>query len=462
MAGLIARTRVKAPTLAASAVSVSRIDVTATPPAGFVAATYTLQRSTDQSNWTTVGTQPGAVFQVTGLSELTTYYFRATMTDILGNASGYSGSASAVTLASTTSMRWNPGLYLGTGDILRSDDLAARVAANKAQIDLIAGNSAFKGFKFMPTWSALETAKNVYSWAEMDDLVAYCKAQTPKLRYIIIPQAVKFHGSTGTPNTAGFLPGYLATESGGEGGYALDPTGTQTRATMYTAPVMDRLIALHQAIGARYSSDPYFEGASTDESTFDFSSAPGYSNAANLAQQQRLHIGARAAYPGLNFWVQINFFINPAYCKQLLDSAYNNGCGFSGPDIMGKSGSYDVGLNDVDWYDGQKLYIGCTHNTGLNIWDSFTGNTDYRGKVACGHEIQEPDYTTAGWGLQDIWDMSDGILHNQHVIWSYCPSFPSRWLGDLKAFLEAHPTPTYTSFPSRYTALGYAPLTGGT
>ncbi len=101
MPRLIARTRVKPPTVAVVALSSSALQATVTPPTAFSIASYVIEFSTDQATWETLSSASSATASKTGLNPNTTGYFRARAVDGIGTQSPYSATASGTTTAVT-------------------------------------------------------------------------------------------------------------------------------------------------------------------------------------------------------------------------------------------------------------------------------------------------------------------------------------------------------------------------
>jgi len=86
---------------------------------------------------------------------------------------------------------------------------------------------------------------------------------------------------------------------------------------LYYQPVMDRLIALVQALGQHYDAEPYFEAvdfqedATIAQAASAYGANPLYSDDAWLAQLERLLPAATAAFPHTSIVMDNSWFDRP-------------------------------------------------------------------------------------------------------------------------------------------------------
>src|SRR5690606_8747646 len=106
-------------------------------------------------------------------------------------------------------------------------------------------------------WADLEPSRGKYDFSRIE---TYLKAvRKHKKRLVIRVMDRRFN----TTSKADIVPAYVRDLPGG----GLVRTSTGYAAALWKPEVMDRLIALYQAIGQRYDADPHFEGLFTEEST---------------------------------------------------------------------------------------------------------------------------------------------------------------------------------------------------
>ena len=93
----------------------------------------------------------------------------------------------------------------------------------------------------------------------------------------------------GGTSASGKIPDYLLSDPAYNGGIYVKPNNKGVIARIWEKPVMDRLIALHKALAARFDKEPYVEGIVLAETS------PGFSESATWLQQADL--GSRAQAP---------------------------------------------------------------------------------------------------------------------------------------------------------------------
>ena len=277
----------------------------------------------------------------------------------------------SVTVASTSGgIKWHPGFYnlLQLGDM---DTQASKQAIFDA--DLL-NNSSLLGSCLRYYWYDLEgPTPGSYDFSVIEADLAALQAMGKRIWVQLMDR--KF----GASSTSGVLPAYMMVQGSVYGGGAngagvyLTPAST-AMARLWDANVMDRKIALIQALGARFNSEPYFEGftcAETAVSGANESTANdnGTFTFAALDTQLRREIAASvAAFPNTNCFVFVNFFNGYTRVGNLISYIHSVGAGVGGPDI--KPGSPT---------DGQ------------DVWTGDVGGIDYRGMVSVGQSVQSPE-----------------------------------------------------------------------
>jgi hypothetical protein len=126
------------------------------------------------------------------------------------------------------------------------------------------------------------------------------------------------------------VPAYMLTDPVYRGGQV--PTANGCAAKRWVPAVMDRIIALHQALGARFDQEPYIEGVTTEESAIGAAAKDDGSSArAYIDQLKRLASAMPNAYPHTLSAIWINWSTKP-YTQELVTHLATLGVGTGGPD----------------------------------------------------------------------------------------------------------------------------------
>jgi hypothetical protein len=293
------------------------------------------------------------------------------------------------------------------------------------RIDQLGKEPAIAGVMIRINWANLETSKGVYNFAEIDSYLKRLKAQPTKKRLMLVVMERRFGGTS----AAGIVPKYLTTESRYNGGLAKTKVGYVAR--LWEKPVMDRLIELHQAIGARYDDDMYFEGVSSEESTLSLSPVPaGYSSAALGAQWTRFASYTRAAMPQSNVLVMTNWIGSTSVMGALTQSLVAPRAGVNSSNIIPK---------DL--------------NLGQEVWTGVYG-ADYRGRLAIGNAVETAELggSAGNYTPKQLNDFAYGTLKTNYVFWIYntwMGTSAQRWSTGILPFLRTKP-PVRTNCPTSY------------
>lgn len=340
------------------------------------------------------------------------------------------------------SIRWNPGKYLGCGQVGRVG--SDQVSAMLAEAATIEGVSQIKGYSARFAWALLEPTKGNYDFDAIWDVRDYLASIGKKL--ILEIWDVKFSN-----NPTNYIPSYLSSETDAAGGWTV--TSSATKANWYKSSIMDRWIALHEAIAAEFADDSVLEGLHTSETSFDYSGASGYSFSAERTQLQRFWAALKDAFPNCNVWANINYINGgEANTETMVADVYAAGIGIGGPDTFGATATDNYGIaSGLTW--GQLAYIGKTWNG--SAW--VDGGTDYRGLMPAAFQVQEPEmlgyqFTNIGapFTIADIYETSNDVLENNHTCWAYTSSDPTYATDTLLPALSSSSYTTVSGCPAVY------------
>lgn len=331
---------------------------------------------------------------------------------------------------SGTAIKWHPGHYM------RLPENASQ-SNHFSQIDELASEAAFRGVSLRLFWYELETSKGVYDFSTIDAYLDKLKkvnasvrrtAGLPEFRLIVHVHERKFNAST----PSGIVPNYLLTESAYNGGVAQTKNGYIAR--HWEQPVMDRFIALWQALGKRYDADPYLVAITTGETTMGFGSTgppDSYSPAAMHAQWRRLISAARVAAPHTSIVLNTNMLGTDEQMKETLNHLVSQRAAAGGPDIL----------------PGETLQA-------QRIWTGAVGGVDYRGNLAILHSM---DAAGLGGGQgdylpQEVFDFAYKTLKVNYLIWArntWVGTAAQQWTTGILPVIRANPA-LHSACPKSY------------
>jgi hypothetical protein len=316
--------------------------------------------------------------------------------------------------AAGQSIKWHPGHYVMFG----AGDSRAQVLNNIAEIG---DEPSIKGVQVRIRWYDLETAKGVYDFSDIDAYLAKLRAQPTRKQLVVRVIDRAFN----TDSPTGIVPGYLRTTTY-NGGLIRSKTGYVAR--LWEPAVMDRLIALHQAIGRRYDDDVRFEGLATEETTLALNTPlpSGYSHAKLATQYERLARAVRTAAPRSNFFLYTNFIGSPSIMDDLLQDL-----------VVPRVGAGGSNMVPGNMTQGQQ------------VWTGEYG-ADYRWLLGLSSSVETGelrDFTP-----RQINDWAYYTLRVQHIFWvrnTWAGDSSKRWDTGILPFLRTNP-PIRTRCPDSY------------
>lgn len=317
---------------------------------------------------------------------------------------------------SGTAKKWRTGHYLWIGNQKGS---AQNIASNIATMQDTCNNPNIKGYLFGLYWGDMESTQGNYNagFAIVDQYKAAAAACGNKK--IMIRFYERIFGSLAPSNLHNgyYFPTYISEtggDNGGSGIYSLGGTNTlHTIARVWEQRVMDRIIALYQAYGARYDTDRNFEMITMEETGINsLATNGGYTDAAYLVQLQRWMPAAVAAWPHTTVRFQINYFISAyAQVQTLVQTANTLQMAIGGPDTtpVGTLCGWDWG--DL-WYMGYNPPPNCQT---LQLRNNALPQFKY--KIPMVAEVQ--NYSQDGqWTPNQIW-LGGKERGAQYFIWQY-------------------------------------------
>lgn len=217
------------------------------------------------------------------------------------------GSACVASPGPGGKVKWNPGHYAAGNGWLTGRSSAS--GWYPAMDSALANYPLFKGWRLWISWGAMETAKGVYDFSQVDAILNRLKTQygTPRRLVLTLYPSTpsKWNGSS----NGGIIPAYIMQDkaygpspiAGSYGWWGPTSGGASTggyEPALWRPAVMDRFIALMQALGAHYDNDPYFEAIMFQEGIYHtLSVGSDYTHPTMLDQIKRMLSASVAALP---------------------------------------------------------------------------------------------------------------------------------------------------------------------
>ncbi|MGH8210925.1 MAG: hypothetical protein ACREU6_15310 [Steroidobacteraceae bacterium] len=298
---------------------------------------------------------------------------------------------------STGTIKWHPGHYLSATDRAFYGTAASGRMLQSSLAKSIDNESAIQGIQQMYTWAALEPQKGQYDFSQITSDLKYLHSLPTPKRLIINLVGQEYGGLIANgANAVSYFPQYLVDE-----GRVVD-FDYGFVATVWDPATMDRMVALIQALGAAFDSDPLVEAFVYEGETslgFSKGTPSGYSIGGFIAQYQRWITAARAAFPTTNVAAMTNWLPpggTETLLGQIIATAAQVKAGFGQPDIEPTV--------QGDW--GQDYTIGAN------------GMPSYKGKVPLVYQVQYPGAVHFGTASQ-IFSYGVDTLGATHIIWQY-------------------------------------------
>jgi hypothetical protein len=366
------------------------------------------------------------------------------------------------------SIKWNPGHYMASDAAMSAGKTLSYV---QSEMDDLNNQDGVLGYRAWFTWGALEPTQGNYDFSVVDALLARLKTSYNNPKRLVIGLWLYGQHALGS-NSGGTIPLYIQQNpiygaspvAGSYGWWGQNANGQSTgmyAAALYNPAVMDRLIALVQALGQHLDGEPYFEAIVIQEDASIAEAAsgyppvdPNYSDGAWLAQLQRLLAGATAAFPHTSVVMQNTWFDRPASGVALEQWMASNRIAPGSPDSWGQSSISKYGTSHLS--DGIQTLIGV---------DPYGGSVDLRPKMRAMMEVQSPDmlgtyFNSVGgpWLPADFIAAFNQTYKASHVFWTHLVGteqfssgpVPSalKW-SNLVQVLNSNPL-TNTGYPGNY------------
>lgn len=322
-----------------------------------------------------------------------------------------SGNCTSIDPGNGDHVKWNPGPYLR---FPQGDDYQTIL---NLRIPEVCSMAHVQGIQIYEDWASIEKSKDVYDFSQQRaiyDAIAACGK-----RMVLQVHAVRF-----LPSCGSVAPSYLWTAAY-EGGVTITPNEDRCVAMLWKPAVMDRFIALMNAIAAEFEREPYFEGVAISETAVgtqgtvvqqqpgvDTQWTVGYSCSAFLTQLKRVIDSSVKSFPRTNKILYYNFIPACAQSEEVELMAYmaDKGIMMGGPDLFPQNiPAVQPNPGTIrERTTGQRIYIG------------EIGGTDYRRIMSCGNAVQPPEmggragnHTPAA-----LFNEGNNELRCSHIFWT--------------------------------------------
>ncbi len=375
-------------------------------------------------------------------------------------------------------IKWNPGHYMASDGILYANSTLSSV---QSEMDDINGYDNIVGYRVFITWGALEPSEGNYNFSVLDAILNRLETQYNKPKHLVVVVLPGPFGSSMPSSGSGsVIPMYLQTSSaygaspvsGSYGWWGQNSGGASTGpfvAALYRPAVMDRMIALVQAMGAHYDGDPYFEGLMFQEDAWMvglWSGAPDYSDSQFITQLERLLSAATTAFPHTSVIMENTWLTYAAGTQSFEQWMIANRIAPGTADTLGQTAfnmGYATSAKGMAW--GLQAYMGITAPG-----SSYNGG-DLRPQSRAMVDIEGYDLSGDyfwNWGAPEGYQPADIItaLNNtyqaSHAFWTHffgsegalgggTVASVSPWAqwSQLAPIINANPL-THTGYPANY------------
>ena len=355
-------------------------------------------------------------------------------------------------------IKWNPGHYMASYGVVyggRSADFM------QGEADDLNNQDAIVGYRMLITWGALEPSEGNYDFSAIDSILKRLKTAYNKPKHLVI--MLWQYGPHAFPGNAAVFPLYIQQNpkygaspvSGSYGWWGQSANGVSTgmyAPALYYQPVMDRFIALVQALGQHLDNDPYVEAVFFQENSTIVQAAnyapkdPHYSDGALLTQTERLLSAATTAFPHTSVIMGNSWFYGPNATVELQQWMLTNRIATGSADSFGQSAIDAKGTKILSW--SLQSYIG----------NPEYGGVDMRSKMAAMMDVESGDINDSfqnqggPWAAPDIIQAMNKTYQATHVFWtrlSGSGTRPEALWPTVAAACAAHPL-TRTGYPGNY------------
>jgi hypothetical protein len=250
------------------------------------------------------------------------------------NTSAFSATTTVTPLSSsppaTGAKRFHPGHYLKTTGNPHDNDQEAYITETISKVNARVNDAEILGSWVALSWGNMEPSQGVFDFTDLNRLYNVHASQG---KYMALQIPYKSFASDVSKMTPPDLSSkiYLTTREG----------TTTSIVAVWEPAVMDRFIALTEAVAAEMDDKEYFEIVTWAETSpsLQGETPPNYSKAGYATQLKRLYDAAVPVFEKTNVWPGMNF-LSGQICGTdgLMEHAYQNNMGRWVSDLRPDSG----------------------------------------------------------------------------------------------------------------------------
>jgi len=374
-------------------------------------------------------------------------------------------------------VKWNPGHWMLTYTQLEHGRTLSDV---QGELTALSQSPGIVGYKSFVTWAYLEPAQGQYYFTDIDAMIGaggQFAQMTPERHLILQLNPNVFNSgqqSVPTPGDDRFLPSYILDDPGTYGPAVLGHSGlanpndyggfwvqgTGGYAANFVNPnVQARLIALIEAIGTHYDSNPLFEGIilCANDDMYPVSGS-GISEGQYLGALQAILSASTAALPTSNVGIQNAWAGEPTASQQFEQWMLEHRVLPASSDTAGEPAwTTSYAPANLSW--GVQAWLG-VQSPG-STWEPPTPALQSLGHAMMdiqGGDITTPSVYPTAYTPLEITQACNAQYSCSHVFWSYLTasdSFagftvpPAAQWPNLLATVQTNPL-TSTSYPASY------------
>lgn len=374
-------------------------------------------------------------------------------------------------------IKWNPGHWMLTYTQLENGRTLSVV---QPELTALSQSPGVVGYKSFVTWAYLEPRQGQYYFTDIDAMIGAGGqfAQMTPQRHLIIqlnPNVFNSgHQSVPTPGDDRFLPSYILDDPGtygaavlgnsglanpnGYGGFWVQSSGGYA-ANFVNPNVQARLIAIIQAIGARYDDNPLFEGVilcATDD-MYPVTGS-GIGDDQYLGALQAILTASTVALPTSNVGIQNAWSGTPTGSQQFEQWMLGHRVLPASSDTAGAPAwTTSYAPSSLSW--GVQAWLGVQASG--STWEPPTPSLQSLGHAMMdiqGGDITTPSVYPTPYTPLEITQACNTQYGCSHAFWSYLTASdsytgftvpPAAQWPNLLATVQANPL-TSTSYPASY------------
>jgi hypothetical protein len=311
----------------------------------------------------------------------------------------------------------------------------------QAEMDDIANYDNIIGYRVWITWGALESSQGVYNFSLLDAILNRLKTHYAQPKHMVVVVLPGYFTGAWSSGNGSSVPLYIQQNgvygpspvAGSYGWWGRNSGGASTgayTAALFRPAVMSRYIALIQALGAHYDSEPYFEAVMFQEDAWMsglWSNAPDLSPAGGLAQFESMLSAAVAAFPHTSVVMENTWWGSPTMTQNFELWMVNNRVAPGTADTLGQTAfnmGYATSAMGLNW--AMQAYMGITYS-GPNATSSYSGG-DLRQRSRGMLDVEAMDIAGnyySNWGAPEGYHAADVVTalndtyQASHAFWTH-------------------------------------------